>query len=515
MMQKRRNTQKRAVSRTTSVPAPTKGLNAKDPLASMDAEEAVELENYFPQTDSVISRNGYVQHTEGLSDVESLLFYNSGTTKYLFGVSGGNIYDVTEGGEVDDPVVEELSNSRIQSINIATAGGFFLLYVNGEDKLGIFDGTEWHVDGGGTYSITGVDTRNCVSINSFKNRIFLIEKESFDVWYLPVSSIAGTATNLSLGGLFKLGGHLVAMGNWTIDNASGIDDYAAFITSEGEVALYKGIDPSDSDYWALVGTFRMGKPIGDRCMTKAGADVLVLTTDGAFPLSKALLTDRSQLNLSATDKIQKLISADVASYKTNYGWQPIIYPSGQKLIVNVPSIEGVKSHQYVMNTETGAWCKFTGWEANCFETFDDKLFFGYSGGVAQADTGFSDNGSRITGVCQQAYNYFGSRGTQKLFKAVRPIINTQGVIVPALRMNTDFNSQRVNSPPYEYHTTGSKWDTSPWNTSKWSLQDNLIQKWQSVSGIGRCGGLRLLTELKDISCEWIATDIIYETGGPL
>lgn len=31
----------------------------------------------------------------------------------------------------------------------------------------------------------------------------------------------------------------MAMANWTIDNASGVDDYAAFITSEGEVALYR------------------------------------------------------------------------------------------------------------------------------------------------------------------------------------------------------------------------------------------------------------------------------------
>ncbi len=510
-----KKTTRRAVSKTTSLQAPTKGLNAKDPIASMEPEFALELENYFPQTDSVISRSGYVQHTEGLSDVESLLFYNSGTDKYLFGVSGGDIYDVTNEGEVDDPVVESLSNSRLQSINIGTAGGFFMLYVNGEDKLGIFDGTAWHVDGGGTYTISNVDTSDCVYINNFKNRVFLIEKESFDVWYLPVSSIAGAATNLSLGGLFKLGGHLVAMGNWTIDNASGIDDYAAFITSEGEVALYKGTDPSDADAWALVGTFRMGKPIGSRCLTKAGSDVLVLTTDGAFPLSKALLTDRSQINLAATDNIQKLIAKDVQYYKTNYGWQPIIHPSGQKLIINVPSAEGISAHQYVMNTETGAWCKFTGWNANCFEVFDDFLFFGYSGGVAKADFGSSDNGSRITGVCQQAYHYFGSRGSQKLFKAARPVINTQGIVVPSIRMNTDFNSKRVNTPPFEYGAGGAVWNEAVWDEAKWTVEDNLIQKWQSLSGLGYCGGLRFLTELKDISCEWIATDIIYEEGGTL
>jgi hypothetical protein len=259
----------------------------------------------------------------------------------------------------------------------------------------------------------------------------------------------------------------------------------------------------------------MGKPIGRRCFCKAGADVLVLTTDGAFPLSKALLTDRSQLNLAATDKISNLINYDVVNYQTNFGWQPIIFPIGNKLIINVPTTESSTSHQYVMNTTHGAWCRFTGWDAFCFEILDDQLYYGGMNAVYQADTGLSDDGAEISGVIQQAYSYFGAKGIQKIFRMARPIIRSEGSIVPALRMNVDFNANATMGDAYYFGTSGTAWDVGDWDVSPWTSGDNITAKWQSLSGVGIAGGLRMTTSLKDLSCKWISTDITYEVGGSL
>ncbi len=503
------------VSNTASLQAPTGGLNAKDPIANMKDTEAVTLENWFPTPSAVEIRKGYQEHATGLSgQVETLAFYNSGTNRKLFGCAGGNIYDVTSAGAVGAAVVSGLSNDRFQTVNMGTAGGFFLMMVNGEDKLRYYDGTTWSADGG-TYTITGVDTADCIHITNFKNRVFLIEKDTFKAWYLPVSSIGGAAQALDLSGIFKLGGYLMAMANWTIDNAAGIDDYAAFITSEGEVALYQGTDPSDADNWALVGTFRMGRPIGRRCFCKAGADVLVLTTDGAFPLSKSLLTDRSQLNLAATDKIGDLFNIDARSYQTVFGWQPIIHPLGQKLIINVPTVEGQVSHQYVMNTGHGAWALFTGWNANCFEILDDRLFFGGNGTVYEADTGTSDNGSEITAVAQQAFSYFGDRGRVKHFKMLRPVFLSDGDITPSVLLNVDFSQTRTVAPPSFSPNNDSAWDTSTWDVSAWANGDSIIKRWQSVAGVGYSGSVRVVTQTEGLNCQWISTDFIYETGGVL
>lgn len=508
-------TTKKRVSKQDSLQAPTGGLNAKDPLAAMKPTEAVEMDNYFPRPSDVISRNGSMKHSTGLvGAVDTLASYNNGTTKELFAVVGGGIYDVTNSGAVGAAEVSGLANSRFQTINFGTAGGFFLLGVNGANKMQVYTGSVWYADGT-TTTVTGFDTALAAHINNFKNRVWFIEKDSFNAWYLPVSSIGGAANNLDLSGLFKMGGYLMAMANWTIDNASGVDDYAAFITSEGEVALYKGTDPSSSTTWAIVGTFRMGAPIGRRCFCKAGADVLVITTDGAFPLSKSLLTDRSQLNLAATNNISNLINSDVQMYKDNFGWQPLLHPIGNKLIINVPATESAISHQYVMNTTHGAWCRFTEWNAFCFETVGDKLYFGSTNGVWEADIGQSDDDTEITGVVQQAFSYFGSKGAQKKFQMVRPILISEGSVVPAMLMNVDFEIRHTTNTSYTAGSGGTAWDTGLWDVSPWQAGNNITKRWQSVSGVGFAGGIRMVTQLKNLSNSWVSTDYVYEVGGTL
>lgn len=509
------NPKKSRVSRQVSIQAPTGGLNAKDPIAAMSENEAVVMDNYFPTPSSVENRNGSVAHVTGITGtVETLMAYSTGTVSELFGIADGDIFDVTTAGAVGVAVVTGLSNSRFQYINFGTAGGYTLMLVNGVDKMQLYDGSTWREDGDTTV-VTGFDTADAIHINNFKNRVWLIEKESMNAWYLPVSSLGGAANNIDLSGIFKLGGYLMAMGNWTIDNAAGIDDYAVFITSEGEVALYKGTDPSSASTWALVGTFRMGRPLGRRCMCKAGSDVLVITTDGAFPLSKALLTDRSQTNLAATDKISSLINTDTKAYFNNFGWQPIIYPDGNKLILNVPQIEGTTSIQYVMNTQHGAWCRFTGWDAACFEILGDALYYGTMGKVVQCDTGLDDQDQNITGYVQQAFSFFGAKGLQKIFRMARPIFQSESFIFPSVRINVDFDT-KLRQPLQTVVTgSGAEWDVAEWDVAEWSLGDVVSKDWRSITGIGISGGLNISTSFSGVKCRWVSTDVIYEVGGSL
>ena len=513
-MIRQKQVHKKQVSVTASLQAPTGGLNGKDPIANMKVTEAVEMENWFPEQASVDLRKGMVAHVTGFaSPVQTLAAYNNGTTQKLFAAAGTAIYDATSAGAVGAAVVSSMTNAKWQHVNMGTAGGFFLLMVNGADKMRIYNGSTWDADGGGTYTITGVNTANCIHINIFKNYVWLIEKDSLNAWYLPVSSIAGAATKFNLAGLFKHGGYLMAMANWTIDNANGIDDYAAFITSEGEVAIYKGTDPSSASTFALVGTFRMGRPIGRRCFVKAGADVLILTTDGAFPLSKALLTDRSQKNLAATDKLGILFDEDIIDYSENFGWQPIIHPFGRKLIINVPVTVSSVAHQYVMNTANGSWTKFTGWNANCLEVISDDLYFGGTDAVYQADTGGDDNGTDILAVCQQAFSYFGDKTGQKKFNMARCVFSTDGDIVPAIRMNVDFELKRTATAGNFASNGGAVWDVAAWDTSDWTKSNTILKRWQTITGVGYAGGMRVVVQSSDVQCKWQSTDVVYERGG--
>lgn len=509
-------TPKTQVSKTATVPAPTGGLNARDALAAMPATDAVTLDNMFPTPTSVDIRKGYSNYVTGLPGwVETLAAYNGVSAYKLWAVSNGSIYNVTTQGAVGAAVVTGLTNSRFQYTGIGTAGGKFLVMVNGADKLRGYDGSNWWADGDGAHDITGFDTSTAIHINLFKNRLWMTQKNSMIVWYMGTQSIAGAASSIDLSTIFKLGGHLVGMTNWTIDNISGINDYAVFITSEGEFAIYNGTDPSSSTTWALVGVFRVGAPIGNRSFIKVGSDVIIISHDGVFPLSKALLTERAQLNDAISDKITNLIGNDVSSYQANFGWQPILYPLGNKLIINVPQVENTTQYQYVMNTITGAWCRFTGWKAACFEVMQNSLYYGGNTVVCLCDSGTDDNGANITPSVQQAYYHFKDPARVKRFTMARPIFTSNGTINASIAMSTDFLTKTPTSTPSFTGNTGSAWDTSPWNTSAWGTASGIIRNWQTVSGIGVYGGLRMDLAVKNISASWQATQFTYEPGAVL
>lgn len=363
-----------------------------------------------------------------------------------------------------------------------------------------------------TLSVTGVNTKLLSNINVFKSRVWFVEKGSMRVWYLPVSSIGGAATSIDFSPLFKLGGYLVQMITWTVDNASSIDDYAVFVSSEGEIAMYRGTDPASASTWALAGMFRIGRPVGPRGFVKVGSDVVIVCADGFFPLSKALLTDRSQIQQAISNKIGGLASADVAAYSANFGWQIHLHPIGNKLLVNVPANTG--TYQYVMNTITGAWCRFTGWAANCFESFGDKLMFGGSNFVAWCDQGNIDDTNAIIADLKPAFSYFGSR-TNKKFTMVRPLIQVDGKLNLLIDLNTDFADAPPRSSPALSQGGGSQWNLSAWNTSPWQSGTALRSNWQSVFGIGFAATLRMRSTTKNQTVILQSTDFVFESGGIL
>src|SRR5690606_10208542 len=185
-----------------------------------------------------------------------------------------------------------------------------------------YNGSSW-----GTASITGPTASNLVWCNLHQRRLWFGEIGSLTAWYLPVNSIAGSASSFSLAGVARLGGYIMAMGTWTRDGGDGTDDVAVFITSEGEAVIYQGIDPASADTWTLVGVFRIGRPIGRRCVIKAGADLVLVTQDGFVAASAILSLDRSQTQkVALSAQINKAVNDAVRNYGSLFGWQPIIYP---------------------------------------------------------------------------------------------------------------------------------------------------------------------------------------------
>jgi hypothetical protein len=508
-------TQRAQKARVKSVPAPTGGWNARDSIANMPPSDAVILTNWFPTASDTELRNGFTNLATGLGNqVQSLMGYNpaSGTPK-LFAAAGGSVYDVTSGGAVGSPAITSLSNAKWKHTNFATSAGPFLLMVNGQDGYYVYNGSTWQsvTSGSSPISITGIDPTTLSDVSIFASRVWFIQKSSLKAWYLPVGQVGGAATSFDFSPIFFRGGSLVAMGVWTVDGGYGMQDYFCLVTSEGEIAVYQGTDPSSSSTWSKVGVYRVGTPMGNRCFMKFGGDLLYLSKDGAGPISKLLASSRVNTQVNITDKIQTAISQATTLYSTNFGWQMQLFPSENILIINVPVSLGGQQ-QYVMNTITGAWCNFTGWSANCWELFQDKLYFGGNGVVCQAWNGLDDNGVQIVGEMLPAFQYFDSPQL-KQFTMVRPIFLTNGFPSVLLGINTDFESAVPIGVPTFSPQQAAVWDQGLWDVAIWGQDPQIVKNWEYVSGIGYTGALHLKVAAQDISVRLASIDYAMIDGG--
>ena len=502
-------------AQTVTVAAPIGGWNARDALGAMDPLDAVTLQNFWPGTNSVILRNGYTKHATGLpAEVQTLMAYSSGTSNKLFAVSDGKIYDATSSGAVGSAAVSGLTNSKFQYVNITTPAASYLMAVNGADKLRTFDGTNWHTDGDGSpYDITNIDTATVSNITLFKNRIWLTTNNTLKVWYLPVNSIGGAAVALDMTSIFQLGGYIMAGMTWTLDAGYGVDDYLVFITSNGEALVWRLTDPTTPTGISQIGLYKVGAPIGRRCYTKFGGDLLVITQDGVVPMSGALQSSRLDPRVSITNKIQYAMSSAISTYGANFGWQLLYYPKENQLILNVPITVGTQQ-QYVMNNITKSWCNFTGWAANCWELHIDDPYFGGDGYVAKAWNGNTDDTSNIDGFSLQSFQSYGT-ALQKQCKMIRYHLQTNGTPSIFGNVNVDYNladeSAQLNFSTSVY----GLWNSGLWDSAIWGAGLVPSADWQGATNIGYTFAPLIKTATQGIQLQWVATDLVFEGGGVL
>lgn len=505
------------VATARAIAAPVGGWNARDALGAMNELDAVTLTNWFPGTTSVDLRNGYSQHKTGFSgQAETLAVYNGASANSMFVFAGTAAYDATTAGAVGAAVLSSLTNARWQYINVQTTANKYLMAVNGADKAAFYTGSAWARDGDGApYDITGVNTQNCIHINLFKNMVWLVQSATLTAWYLAAGTIGGAATAFRLNGIARKGGYLMAMATWTIDAGYGVDDLAVFITSEGEIIVYRGTDPASTATWALVGVWEVGSPMGRRCFVKWSGDLLVITQDGVLPLSAALQSSRLNPRVALSDKIQTAVASSAASYGSNYGWELFVLPQENQLYLNVPINAGSSQQQYVMNTVNRAWCNFTGWSANCFALLNNQAYFGANGYVARAWNTNADNGANISALGLQAFNYFKDFTHDKRFTMMRPTLLTNGT--PALfgSINTDFNTTEPTAALAFTPNSAAKWGSGLWGSGTWGSGSTLSQNWQGVSTRGRCGAPVLKLAAAGITVSWLSTSVIYENAAGL
>jgi hypothetical protein len=483
----------------------------------MSPQDAVVLTNWWPYPSYIGVRKGSQNHATGFaSPVETIAEYlpPSGASK-LFAVAGGAIYDATSAGAIGAAAVSGLTNSQWQWQGITTPGGSYLYMVNGVDKPQLWNGTTWTaIDGVSVPAITGVTTTTLAHVTLFKNRLFFTQQNTLSLWYLPVNSVGGAAALMDLGSVFRKGGRIEAVYAWTIDAGSGMDDHLVIISSNGEVAVYRGSDPSSSTDWSITGVFVLGRPLGRRCGTKFGGDLAINTTEGIYPLSKGLMSNDVNRQNALTDKIQNSTSQMAQLYSANSGWQVELFTDANMLILNIPAGNGV-NFQYVQNTITGAWAKFTGWDARCWVNASTGLYYGGATAVIKAWVGDLDGSTGITADVLPAFSMFGRQAQNKFFTMVRPNFLTNGNPSVYYGLNTDYQLVDPEGALDTSTPTGMTWGAMTWGSMVWGGQIVPLSKWQTVGGVANAAAVRLRVLNNGSEVRLNSVDYLHQIGGVL
>jgi len=519
------STMGRQVSRTERFQAPFRGWIRNEALSQPKPGGAEVLTNWFPTPEGCRMRRGSSKHASMGDEATYLTVYRSGSIEKLFGATPTDIYDVSSPADPDTPpsaAVSGKTSGYWSSVQFATTGGDFLVMVNGADDMEQFDGSSWLTVNATSSprAITGVDTADISHVWKFKNYLFMVKSGTMDAYYLPVGTVAGAATLFTLGGVFHLGGELLYGATWSIDSGDGIDDYCVFITTEGEVAVYQGTNPATAADFALVGVYRIGRPLGKNAWFKAGGDIAILTDDGIVPMSSVMKLDRSGLKkVAITYPIEEAWRQIVNERDT--GVRPftcVLWQSETMLVIGIPASGGQEKVTFVANARTGAWAPYVGWDIRCLAIFDDKLFFGTrDGSVVRGEITGADRGAPYTATVVPKFVSFGSPA-EKSALAARVIARANNAFTPQLFANADYEVDIPIGLDADPDGDGNLWDVGIWNQSTWggsAMAKRRQSEWQTVlaSGQALAPGLSITsgrTAAPDV--ELIELDLQFEVG---
>lgn len=134
---------------------------------------------------------------------------------------------------------------------------------------------------------------------------------------------------------------------------------------------------------------------------------------------------------------------------------------------------GMLGHRYcaVVNTATGAWCRFLGYDATCFMQLAADLFFGTQDGIVmQCERTGYDDGKPYVCTMVGGWGMFGQQAQTKTWSQARAqfVARPGEPFVPQITAATDYV---INLPaaPHAGIDSGRAdvWDQGLWDQMKW------------------------------------------------
>jgi hypothetical protein len=522
-------------------PAPTKGMNTVANIAAMDPMYALSLQNMICEPDGCTVRTGTRSWATGFAtEVTSLLPYisESANADKLFAVAGGSIFDITSGGAIGAAEVSGLSAAspywECAMQTFSTSGTNYLFACNGTDAPRIYDGSTWTtctqvaVPAGPGQFLTGtVSINDIVDVVLHQQRLWFVVANSTKGYYIDIAAIGGELQPFDFGPFFANGGSLHKLASWTVDSGGSAGSQALLcaISNQGDIAVYQGDDPSSATTFALIGTYKVGAPVGRRCTAKRGGDVLVMSQQGLFAMSTLLQSTRVNVNQTISYNISPTISSLAATLEGLDGFEVVNYADADLVLLNIPQADQDNNFQFVLHTISGGWSQFTGWPARCFGQLNGSLYFGAGDTVQLAFIGYKDaadidgaGGNTVISTGLQAYDQMvslGLQGLRKHVKQLQPMLTT-GDSAPVIRMgvNTDYDLVPIVGAATLNPITGAVWNNALWNDpgATWVGSLTTSNRWVTVRSYPGVSHAIAISISASAETKWVGTTWMFVPG---
>jgi hypothetical protein len=500
----------RPAARVAHTGAPLKGLSRHAELGDADPQLASILTNWIVEDDRITVRPGYIKlgQIAANTPISTLISYYGATGK-IAAAAGTGIYDTAgallQGGFTSD------NWAWTAFANLSAVD--YTVMVNGTNGVWSWDGTTFVKE---TVTAPAAETwilpDKFDKILSHMNRLWFADSDNLAVYYLPVQQKSGTLLLLPLNALFKRGGNIQAIATWSIDGGAGMDDALAIFTSNGECAIYQGVDPASN--FQLIGIFRFDAPMSKNSLINFGGDLYVMISTGFVPMTTLLRAETEQLGKSDLGIMAEFDTIS-KNHRDDFGWQVMLNHHTNHAICNMPI--GAGKYQQMVRLMPGAiWFKWEDIPARCWGWLNNHTYFGSNdGGIYFGGSEYlNDNGAAINADVRFAWSSFRS-AAKKNFKMMRLYTITDGLPRPYMDLEVDYNNvPPTNQPEITLGPSGGAvWNTASWDTSDWALTTQPKQNWQGITGLGRVGAARIRVSVSGCTLSISGLDVIYELGG--
>jgi hypothetical protein len=497
------------------MPSPVAGLNLSDSIDQMDASYATALENIVPNGQNCSVRKGHT-FLNGLASASSVIqtlegmANNDGTFQVLAGDSSTNkLYRVTSGS------MTAISGAYTSTVFNCDTFGYQTYFCNGVDDVQVVA-----TGAAAASTFSGVTLGNLISVSSFKERLYFIEKNTLKIWYGNTRALGASAlASYDFQYAMKDGGYLVACGSFSNNFSISTEEIFFALSSEGELLFYSGSSPADvTTPWGIVRRSKIGRPLGYKALVAVENDVWILTDQGIMPLTAVFGNEPSVSLDTVGQKVNPLIAQYAASIPFSHLWKGSYCSKERKVYISIPT-SNVTNFLLVYNLVGKAWTTYTFYQntlALKIMSIGGSVYYGgVNGNVYTGETGYSDyltsnttNATRFFG--RGAFSFLGNRGLWKAYRDIKPLIKTVRTANLSLAVDTDFkqtsDTSTISAGSSIYTPWGSAWG------SNWSAGVDYIFDRHAVKGQGYSVAIKMAGSINGSPLEINGFDIRYTQG---